>query len=127
MPLAEEIALAREYLLLEQTRYGARLEFELPEPVDVRLPPLTLQPLVENAVRHGICRCAEGGRVSVSLAQRGESWYLNVRNPTTSSEFVHDSLLFRPGHALWILRQRHPTLTVRTATPGFFEVELRLS
>ena len=57
VPVADEIALAREYLFLEKARLGERLSFELPQPVaEVQMPGLTLQPLEENAVRHGISR-----------------------------------------------------------------------
>lgn len=66
--LAEEIELARRYLAIEQVRFGARLVVQWQ--VDARVgsaqvPPLVLQPLVENAVRHGIESAPEGGTVVV--------------------------------------------------------------
>ena len=66
--LREEIDLARRYLAIEEVRFGARLAVQwLVEPrvLEARVPPLVLQPLVENAVRHGIEPAAEGGHVSI--------------------------------------------------------------
>ena len=66
--LAEEIMLARRYLAIEQIRFGHRLRLEWdldPAAAGARLPPLVLQPLVENAVRHGVEPAAEGGTVRI--------------------------------------------------------------
>lgn len=74
--LAEEISLAERYLAIEQVRFGSRLRvlWELDDAASqARLPPLLLQPLVENAVRHGVEPSAEGGVVRVrTQAHRGE-------------------------------------------------------
>jgi len=66
--LAEEVELARRYLAIEQVRFGSRLKivWELDEAAgQARVPPLLLQPLVENAVRHGVEPSPEGGTVRV--------------------------------------------------------------
>jgi two-component system sensor histidine kinase AlgZ len=66
--LAEEVELARRYLTIEQVRFGARLNivWELDDAAgEARVPPLLLQPLVENAVRHGVEPSAEGGTVRI--------------------------------------------------------------
>ena len=66
--LAEEIELAQRYLAIEQIRFGKRLRvtWELdPAAGAARVPPLLLQPLVENAVRHGVEPAAEGGTIRV--------------------------------------------------------------
>jgi len=66
--LGEEVELARRYLAIEQIRFGARLSvaWELdPAAEGARVPPLLLQPLVENAVRHGIEPSANGGTIGV--------------------------------------------------------------
>ncbi len=76
--LEEEIDLARRYLAIEQVRYGARLQVRWdisadPRVAAARVPPLVLQPLVENAVRHGIEPVLEGGRIAVrATVQRGQ-------------------------------------------------------
>lgn len=67
VPLRKELELAGAYLEIERARFGERLRirFEVDEAADCLLPPLTLQPLVENAVRHGITKLEDGGTVSV--------------------------------------------------------------
>jgi len=64
--LRDELALAKAYLDVEQVRFGARLKVELqadPDCYDCIVPPLFLQPLVENAVKHGIAGLVEGGTI----------------------------------------------------------------
>jgi two-component system sensor histidine kinase AlgZ len=71
--LGEEVELARRYLAIEQIRFGERLtlSWELdPAAAAARVPPLLLQPLVENAVRHGIEPAPEGGAVRVRTRVR---------------------------------------------------------
>ena len=66
--LEEEIELARRYLAIEEVRFGKRLvvEWEIdPRVHAARVPPLVLQPLVENAVRHGIEPASAGGRITI--------------------------------------------------------------
>ncbi|MGD1092466.1 MAG: histidine kinase [Bryobacteraceae bacterium] len=68
IPWQEELALARTYLDVEQIRFGARLKVELDvddECTNRLVPPLVLQPLIENAVKHGIATLIEGGTIRV--------------------------------------------------------------
>ena len=100
----DEVDLARRYLAIEQVRFGTRLvvQWEIdPRIHSARIPPLVLQPLVENAVRHGIEPAAGGGRVLVrGLVQRGQAVLLVVN--TVSDEAG------TPGHgmALHNVRER---------------------
>ncbi|WP_374326835.1 sensor histidine kinase [Azonexus sp.] len=83
--LADEIALGRQYLELEQLRLGERLtvDWQIGEmALDLPIPPLMLQPLLENAVRHGIEPLPEGGTVFVGLARRGDELHIRIVNPT---------------------------------------------
>ena len=77
MRLADEIELARRYLAIEQLRFGERLrvEWQLDDAAGKALmPPLVLQPLVENAVRHGIETAPAGGAIRVATrARRGQA------------------------------------------------------
>lgn len=82
--LAEEVELARRYLEIEQLRFGDRLRvsWELDPEGDVaRVPPLLLQPLVENAVRHGIEPLREGGLLRVRTQVRRGYVVIDIRNP----------------------------------------------
>jgi two-component system, LytTR family, sensor histidine kinase AlgZ len=83
-PLADEVELCRQYLDLEQLRLGERLRIDWHVdnmPRDAMMPPLVLQPLLENAVYHGIEPSPEPGVVSINIYQvRGEV-HIVLRNP----------------------------------------------
>ncbi len=87
VPLAEEITLAQRYLAIEQVRFGPRLrvEWELDAQADAALlPPLLLQPLVENAVRHGVEPSPTGADVRISTQRRGSTVVIKVTNTVPS-------------------------------------------
>jgi sensor histidine kinase YesM len=67
--LAKERELLEAYLYIEKTRFGDRLlvEYDIDETLDLPIPPLILQPLVENAVRHGLMAKKTGGTVTISI------------------------------------------------------------
>jgi len=83
--LREELAFLQPYLEIEQARLGDRLSVVMqigPETLDARVPHLVLQPLVENAIRHGIASRIEPGRVEISatLGADGRFLHLEVRD-----------------------------------------------
>jgi two-component system sensor histidine kinase AlgZ len=90
IPLADELGLARQYLDMEQRRLGSRLEIDwrvddLPPAAAVL--PLILQPLLENAVAHGIQSRPEGGKVTLSGRAEGEQVVIMIGNPITAEGF----------------------------------------
>lgn len=104
--LAKEIELTRQYLALEQLRLGERLQVRWDVdkmPTDALIPPLILQPLLENAVYHGIEPLADGGLIEVSLYREGKSLHLRVGNPVSTTGRPHNT-----GHkmALANIRER---------------------
>ncbi|TDK27520.1 sensor histidine kinase [Luteimonas aestuarii] len=84
--LAEELSLARRYLEIESLRFGNRLavHWEVPPQTDgllqVRLPSLSIQPLVENAIKHGIEPHVGGGAITVSAHAEANATVVTVRN-----------------------------------------------
>jgi signal transduction histidine kinase len=81
--LAEEFALLKSYLEILAIRMGPRLAFELELPAELggaRLPPMLLQPLVENAIRHGLEPKVEGGRVRVAAREERGALVLLVED-----------------------------------------------
>lgn len=79
--LEEELAHVHAYLALEQARFGSKLKLveEIPPELQcAKLPRLTLEPLVENAVKHGIAPLAEGGTVLIRAQRYGTGIYLEV-------------------------------------------------
>jgi two-component system sensor histidine kinase AlgZ len=81
--LSEEVAIARRYLAIEEVRFGERLRVEWaidPLAGSARVPPLVLQPLVENAVKHGVEPSATGARLKISTQRRGGVVVIKVTN-----------------------------------------------
>ena len=84
--LAEEIQLCERYLSIEKLRLGERLRVDwqlaAPLPMSMKLPRLVLQPLLENAVLHGISRLPEGGEIGVRIAIDNRRLHVAIRNPS---------------------------------------------
>jgi two-component system LytT family sensor kinase len=83
VPLLHEIGLTERYLAIEQTRLEGRLRVNLaisPETLDALVPCLMLQPLVENAVRHGVAPLVEGGTIAVRSERHGSRLHITVIN-----------------------------------------------
>ena len=82
--LREELELVDAYTRIEGLRLGDRLILDRriePSVADWSLPPLSLQPLVENAIRHGIEKLPGGGRISIEAVRRGDFLAVSVTNP----------------------------------------------
>ena len=115
--LAEEVALAQRYLAIEQIRFGERLKvsWELEaEAGAARVPPLLLQPLVENAVRHGIEPAAEGGTIRVRTRVKGGRVQLSIVNSVSDTPS-------RPGNGI-ALRNVRERLRLMHDVAAQFEV-----
>ena len=82
--LGRETALAEQYLNVERVRFGSRLAFSTAiaaDVVSIPVPPLLIQPLVENAVRHGVATLVEGGEVRIEASRAGPKALIVVTNP----------------------------------------------
>jgi two-component system, LytTR family, sensor histidine kinase AlgZ len=82
VPLSREFEMVREFLAIEGARFGDRLRATVtldPAAADLMVPPLLLQPLVENAILHGLSQ-REGGRVEVSARREGDRILIDVRD-----------------------------------------------
>jgi hypothetical protein len=83
VPLREELAFTRDYLAIQQMRFGERLEIAIDVPSEfeeARVPNLILQPIVENAIKHGISKRARGGAIRIAASSHGEALTLTVKN-----------------------------------------------
>ncbi|HEV2149759.1 MAG TPA: histidine kinase [Longimicrobiaceae bacterium] len=81
--LRDEVEFVRRYLEIERVRFGDRLRVEIeadPDALDARVPNLLLQPLVENALRHGVAGRSAGGTVRVRARRRGPRLHLSVED-----------------------------------------------
>jgi two-component system sensor histidine kinase AlgZ len=113
--LEQEVALARRYLAIEQLRFGERLQVRWdldPSGNQARVPPLLLQPLVENAVRHGVEPAAAGGTIRVRTRVRRGQVEIAVVNtvPTEAST---------PGHGIALMNVRERLRLMHDVTADF--------
>jgi LytS/YehU family sensor histidine kinase len=131
--LGEELATVRDYLGIEQARFGVRLRSSIdvsPELQQQTIPPMLLQPLVENAVLHGLAGRAEGGEIWVKGRTDHQHLVLTVsddgvgpnkslrRGNRTGLNSVRERLALTYGDAA--------AFAVRTRPGGGFECELRV-
>jgi two-component system sensor histidine kinase AlgZ len=106
--LSEELAFTRDYLAIERARFGDRLQVEWdidPDSEQVPIPGLLLQPLVENAVGHGIAPRVEGGKVLVSSRLVDRTLHLDVVDDGVGISHSQDELV-KDGHGLGNVRRR---------------------
>jgi sensor histidine kinase YesM len=132
--LADEMHFVRNYLALEQLRLGDRLrvvEHLDADALDCVLPSLTLQPLVENAIKYGIAPRARGGTLELSASVDDESLTLEVRDdgPGAASDVIDSA----GGVGLRAVRQRletrydgHASLSIATAPGEGFSARVSL-
>jgi len=83
VPLSQELDFIRTYLSLEKERFGKRLLFEIQATGDTGgavIPPMLLQPLVENAVKHAIEPSIEGGEIFISCVVKDEAVHIRIEN-----------------------------------------------
>ena len=139
MPGSEEVALREElqvlrlYLEIEQARFQNRLQLSInvePEALDCRVPGLLLQPIVENAVRHGVARIESSGIVEIGARREGPDlclWVLDNGPGLTTAT--------RQGEGIGMANTRtrlekyygsHQSLRISNRDDGGVKVEIRL-
>jgi sensor histidine kinase YesM len=86
--LDHELDLVRAYLWIEQERFGDRLEviWEVDEELQLEIPPLSIQPIVENAVRHGISKQPDGGKLWIRIRNEGQYVEISVTDNGTGMD-----------------------------------------
>jgi len=131
--LREELDFVRGYLAMEQDRFEERLQSDFDidaSALDVPVPPMLLQPLVENAVRHGIAPCVSGGTVRISIRQSTAAVHVTVadtgRGTARSPEDLFaEGLGLRATHRRLILLHNR-SLQIETAAGEGFTVRFDL-
>jgi sensor histidine kinase YesM len=109
IPLQQELAMVEDYLEIETVRFGDKLQSVVEVPAelrDARVPPLAIQSLVENAVKHGITQQRSGGKLRVTAAAESD----RLRIEVSDSGPGFDSTAIRSGHGLDNLVERLNTL-----------------
>jgi LytS/YehU family sensor histidine kinase len=127
VPLGEELAVVGAYLEIESLRLGDRLKVEQtidPDVLRVLMPPFSLQPLVENAVQHGLHSSPQAGRLQLAVGVTGQWLEISVNDDGQGVASTGVEQLFfaeRPRvHALALLRRR-----LRTRCPDVQANEIR--
>jgi LytS/YehU family sensor histidine kinase len=129
--LADEFALADRFLEIERVRLGSRLQVTRdtnPQATDCLVPPLLLQPLVENAVVHGVSQLVEGGTIRMAASRGGPMLTITLENPCDPDRPRRK----RPGLGLDLLKKRVVTQFGVDGTvlveerAGRFRVEVRI-
>jgi LytS/YehU family sensor histidine kinase len=129
--LGSELALAERFLAIEQVRLGPRLQVTRetdPQAVDCLVPPLLLQPLVENAVVHGIGQLVEGGTIRLAAVRDGQTLTIRLDNPCDPDRARSRGV----GLGLDLLRKRLTTqcgaydAVQASEQDGHFRVEVRM-
>jgi LytS/YehU family sensor histidine kinase len=130
--LRDELAMIEEYLSIEQIRFGSRLAVALDvdsEAYEAQVPLFILQPLVENAIRHGIARCPNGGEIAVRASAIAGRLRIDVENDRTTTE-EHS---VETGHGVGLPNTRtrleklygeHGSLTVSTGQNNRFLISM---
>ena len=106
--LSDELALADRYLAIQQARFGDRLQIEIDVPEALRstpVPRLILQPLLENAIHHGVGSRALGGKVRVTAEQRDSSVRLVVEDSAVGNSGALPAADTR-GHGIGLTNTR---------------------
>jgi two-component system sensor histidine kinase AlgZ len=117
VPLSEEIALARKYLDIEKLRLGERLQvrWQVADcPADLLALPLLLQPLLENAVYHGIEPGGEQGEICIRIAADRDGVHIEIDNPVAPAQEPH-----RSGNRMALANLRERLML-------FYDLEARL-
>lgn len=100
--LERELFLVRSYVYIEQQRFGDRVkvEWNIEKEVQIKVPPLSIQPLVENAIKHGITGRNRGGTVSISIRNRSGIVEITVKDDGVGmSENVVEQLFSPTPHS----------------------------
>jgi two-component system, LytTR family, sensor kinase len=132
--LGDEVEFARQYLTIQQTRFADRLQLDIQVQDGLQcaaVPNLILQPLVENAVKHGIAKRKEGGAVRVAASAAGETLNLYIANdgpslPDDWNERQHSIGIANVCQRLRSLYGNASSFDIRNRTGGGVEVAIRI-
>jgi sensor histidine kinase YesM len=120
VPLEEEIKTVADYLALEQVRFEDRLNFSIniaQESNNIEIPPMMIQTLVENGIKHGISKLPEGGTIEISSSVNEKHLELEIKN---SGSIDKEAFLNSKGYGISNTKQR---LNLMYGEKAFFNIE----
>lgn len=123
VPLRDELAFVRDYLAIEHVRFGDRLEVRWdvdPAVEDVPVPRLSIQPLAENALRHGLWPAGRPGTLTITARRDGDELVVRVSDDGVGLDATPGAAAGASGHGLATVRAR-----IERLYPGRAELALR--
>src|ERR1035437_3820979 len=133
VPLEEEIQTVTDYLALEAVRFEERLNYELnidPMSVKIEIPPMMIQTLVENGIKHGVSKRTEGGKITVNSKMNGSCLIIQIKN---SGQIDQESLHHSKGFGIDNTKQRLNLLygekaifTIKNESPDEVLAEIKI-
>ena len=133
VPLEEEIQTVTDYLVLESIRFEERLNYELdidPLSSKIEIPPMMIQTLVENGIKHGVTKRTEGGKIEVNSKMNGAYLVIQIKN---SGQIDELSLRHSKGFGIDNTKQRLNLLygekaifTIKNQSPDVVLAEIKI-
>jgi sensor histidine kinase YesM len=133
VPLEEEIQTVNDYLALEAVRFEERLNYELvidPRSVNIEIPPMMIQTLVENGIKHGVTKRTDGGKITVNSKMNGSFLIIQIKN---SGQIDEDALRHSKGFGIDNTKQRLNLLygdkavfTIKNESPDVVLAEIKI-
>jgi len=133
VPLEEEIQTVTDYLALEAVRFEERLNYELnidPASVKIEIPPMMIQTLVENGIKHGVNKRTEGGKITINSKMNGSCLIIQIKN---SGQIDEISLRHSKGFGIDNTKQRLNLLygdkalfTIKNESPDIVLAEIKI-
>jgi LytS/YehU family sensor histidine kinase len=83
VPLRRELEFVERYLAIEKVRFGERLRYRIDAPaetLDIRVPALLLQPIVENSIRHGLAQQVAAGEIEITARKQNGTLFMTIRD-----------------------------------------------
>jgi two-component system, LytTR family, sensor kinase len=133
VPLEEEMQTVNDYLALEAIRFEERLNYELdidPRSGRIEIPPMMVQTLVENGIKHGVTKRTEGGKITVTSKMNGSYLIIQIKN---SGQIDEHSLRHAKGFGIDNTKQRLNLLygekaifTIKNESPDVVLAEIKI-
>jgi sensor histidine kinase YesM len=133
VPLEEEMQTVKDYLALEAIRFEERLNYELdidPRSGRIEIPPMMVQTLVENGIKHGVTKRTEGGKITVTSKMNGSYLIIQIKN---SGQIDEQSLRHAKGFGIDNTKQRLNLLygekaifTIKNESPDVVLAEIKI-
>ena len=133
VPLEEEIQTVADYLALEAIRFEERLNYEInidPRSGKIEIPPMMIQTIVENGIKHGVNKRTEGGKITVNSKMNGSNLIIQIKN---SGQINEESLRHSKGFGIDNTKQRLNLLygdkavfTIKNESPDVVLAEIKI-